>query len=288
MSQAPSQPANDLLHRYVFDQAHCRGELVQLNSSLNQIFANHQYPLPVKQLLAELMVATSLLTATLKFEGDISVQIQGDGPVSYAVINGNNKLQLRGLAKVQGEISATDIHSLIGKGHMMITITPSKGERYQGIVALEGENLAQCLEAYFKQSEQLDTKLWFATSLNDDDNKAAGLFLQVLPVDKEQSVEDFQHLSILSSTVKDEELLNLDATNLLTRLYHDDNPIVYEPQLVTFKCGCSREKTQTALMSMEKDSLLQQISEQGPISVDCQFCKTSYQFTAEDIIALHD
>jgi molecular chaperone Hsp33 len=274
---------SDLLHRYVFDKLHCRGELVQLNQSLNQVFENHEYPQPVKQLIGELMVATTLLTATLKFEGDISVQVQGDGPVSYAVINGNNLLELRGLARMQGEITKDDLHSLIGKGHMMITITPTKGERYQGIVALEGENIAQCLEAYFRQSEQLETRLWFATDLAANDNKASGLFLQVLPVDKAQSEIDFQHLAALSNTVKDEELIGLEANTLLMRLYHEDNPVIYPAQAVSFKCGCSREKTVTALKGMEKASLLQQVEEQGSIGVDCQFCKASYRFNAKDI-----
>jgi molecular chaperone Hsp33 len=278
-----NEQQGDKLHRYVFNELDCRGELVQINQSLNQIFENHQYPQPVKQLLAELMVATALLTATLKFEGDISVQLQGDGPVKYAVINGNNKLELRGLAKLQGEIVNDDLHSLIGKGHMVITITPVKGERYQGIVLLEGEDLAQCIEAYFKQSEQLKTKLWIACELSPENNKAAALFLQILPANTTRSEEDFQHLSVLTGTVKDQELLHLDADTLLTRLYHQENPTVYPPQDVTFKCGCSREKTEAALASMDKQELLEQVESQGPINVDCQFCQASFSFNISDI-----
>lgn len=286
-SSEQPQPVSDQLHRYVFDQHDCRGELVQLNSCLNQIFENHQYPQPVKQLLAELMVATALLTATLKFEGDISVQIQGDGPVSYAVVNGNNKLELRGMARVQGEISDVNLHSLIGTGHMVITITPNKGERYQGIVLMEGDTIGQCLEDYFKQSEQLKTKLWIATDLSADDNKASALFLQILPADTVRAAEDFQHLEVLSGTVKPQELLELDANTLLTRLYHQENPTVYPAQSVTFKCGCSREKTEAALSSMDKDELKQQIEAEGTINVDCQFCLARYAFNGEDIAKLH-
>ncbi len=281
-----NQQQFDQLHRYIFEKRHCRGELVQLNESLNQVFANHQYPQPVKQLLAELMVATSLLTATLKFEGDISVQIQGDGPVSYAVINGDNDLNLRGLARISGEIHHDDFNALMGKGHMVITITPNQGERYQGIVALEGDSLAQCLERYFEQSEQLDTRIWLATKLTADNNFAAGLFLQVLPVNKEQSQEDFQHLAVLSNTVKPQELLELDATTVLTRLYHEDNPELFEPKAIRFNCGCSREKTKIALSQIDKQSLLEQVAKEGVIGVDCQFCLTHYEFSAEDIAQL--
>ena len=168
---------SDQLHRYLFANAHCRGELVQLDQSLDAIFADHEYPGPVKQLLAETMMATALLTATLKFEGDITVQLQGDGPVNYVVINGNDKLELRGLARMQGEITDDSLQAMIGHGHMAITITPKKGERYQGIVVLEGETLAACLENYFVQSEQLKTRLWFATDLNEENHRAAGLFV---------------------------------------------------------------------------------------------------------------
>ena len=278
-----NEQQSDRLHRYVFNELDCRGELVQINQSLNQIFENHQYPQPVKRLLAELMVATALLTATLKFEGDISVQLQGDGPVSYAVINGNNKLELRGLAKLQGEIVNEDLHSLIGHGHMVITITPDKGERYQGIVLLEGDNLAQCIEAYFKQSEQLETKLWMACELSSENNKAAALFLQILPANTTRSEEDFQHLAALSGTVKDEELLHLNANTLLTRLYHQENPTIYPSQEVSFKCGCSREKTEAALVSMDKSELLEQVESQGVINVDCQFCQSRFAFNMADI-----
>lgn len=276
-------PNQDQLLRYVFENLHCRGELAQINESLNQIFANHHYPLPVKTLLAEMMAATALLTATLKFEGDISLQLQGDGPVSYAVINGNNQLEMRGMARVQGEISDESLSSLLGKAHMVITITPNKGERYQGIVPVESDTVAKCIEDYFKQSEQLSTRVWIATDLTETNNKAAALFLQVLPANQSAAEQDFQHLATITDTVKDEELLDLDATTLLMRLYHEDNPKVYEPQPIKFVCGCSRAKTESALSSMDYDSLIEQIEQQGDIKVDCQFCLTQYSFNVEDI-----
>jgi molecular chaperone Hsp33 len=289
MSNETTQPlaGTDQLHRYVFDQLDCRGELVQLNQSLNQVFANHQYPAPVKQLLAELMAATALLTATLKFKGDISVQIQGDGPVAYAVVNGNDQLELRAMARVQGEIEQPQLQAMVGKAHMVFTISPDKGERYQGVVSVEGETIAECIEGYFKQSEQLKTKIWIATDLNEQNNRAGALFLQVLPVNKVQAEEDFTHLATLSATVKDRELLDLDATTLLTRLYHQDNPTVFEPKDITFKCGCSRDKTAAALAGMDHQSLLEQVEQQGPIKVDCQFCLACYSFDTDDINKIH-
>ena len=273
----------DLLHRYIFDELDVRGELVQISQTFNDIVAGHDYPEPVKQLLGELLVATSLLTATLKFEGDIAVQLQGDGPVKYAVINGDHQQNMRGIARMQSEVSGNRISDLIGHGHMVITITPVKGERYQGIVPLTKETLAECIEDYFTQSEQLTTRLWFATQTATDNVKAAGLFLQVLPVNKEKSQQDFTHLEALSHTVKDEELLELDAQTVLTRLYHEDNPQLFEPQEINFVCGCSRDKTIAALVNVGQEALLEDVQAQGEVVISCHNCLIDFRFNEQDI-----
>ena len=139
----------DVLNRYLFDDMHARGELVQIHNSFEQIIANHDYSSGVQALLGELLAATCLLTATLKFEGEIAVQIQGDGPVNYMVINGDDQQRMRGVAKLREPSEATGLMNLTGKGVMVITIRPSKGEPYQGVVPLEKPTLAECLAQYF-------------------------------------------------------------------------------------------------------------------------------------------
>ena len=273
----------DLLHRYTFEQLDVRGELVQIEQTYQEMIAGHDYPVAVQKLLGELLVATCLLTATLKFEGDIAVQLQGDGPVKYAVINGDDQQNMRGIARLQSEVAGSTIKELIGNGVMVLTITPNKGERYQGIVPLEHETLAECLEAYFAQSEQLQTRLWFATDTTAESEKASGLLLQVLPVNKEKSIEDFTHLEALSNTIKDEELLTLDATTVLTRLYHEDNPRVYEPQPIHFKCGCTRERTITALVNVGQQTLLDDAAANGEVKISCHYCLKDYIFSEQDI-----
>ncbi|MEI8623509.1 Hsp33 family molecular chaperone HslO [Pseudoalteromonas sp. B137] len=273
----------DLLHRYLFNELDVRGELVQIESAYNEMIADHNYPDPVKALLGELLVATCLLTATLKFEGEIAVQLQGDGPVKYAVINGDDKQNMRGIARLQSEITGTTVKELIGQGYMVITITPEKGERYKGIVPLEHDTLSECIESYFEQSEQLKTRLWFATDTTEGSAKACGLFLQVLPVDKQKSIEDFAHLEALSNTIKNEELLHLDANTVLTRLYHEDNPRVFEPQAIKFKCGCSRDKTITALVNIGQEELLKDVAEKGTVNINCHYCLKEYVFNEQDV-----
>ncbi|WP_199609798.1 Hsp33 family molecular chaperone HslO [Flocculibacter collagenilyticus] len=280
----------DLLHRYIFDDLHVRGELVQLHQSLADILAGHDYPDAIKVLLAELMAATSLLTATLKFEGDIAVQLQGDGPVKYAVINGNHLQQMRGVARLnenaQLQGATAHIPSLLGNGHMVITITPKNGERYQGVVELTADTLAECLENYFKQSEQLETRLWLESDTAASSPRAGGMLLQVLPVEKQQSIEDFRHLEALTETITKDELLTLEPNQLLTRLYHQDNPKVFEPQKVSFVCGCSREKSEAAIINLGPAEINQLIEEQGAIAITCEYCNTAYQFSEAQLKAL--
>ncbi|MBQ4834173.1 Hsp33 family molecular chaperone HslO [Pseudoalteromonas sp. MMG010] len=273
----------DLLHRYLFDQLDVRGELVQIQSTYSEMVAKHNYPEPVKALLGELLVATCLLTATLKFEGEIAVQLQGDGPVKYAVINGDDKQNMRGIARMQSDVNGSTVKQLIGNGYMVITITPTKGERYQGIVPLEHDTLSECLESYFEQSEQLKTRLWFATNTVSGEEKACGLFLQVLPVDKQKSIDDFAHLEALSSTIKNDELLNLDANTVLTRLYHEDNPRVFDPQPIAFKCGCSRDKTITALVNVGQQTLLDDVAKNGSVNISCHYCLEEFSFNEQEI-----
>jgi len=273
----------DLLHRYLFDNLDVRGELVQIDNAYNEMIAKHNYPEPVKALLGELLVATCLLTATLKFEGEIAVQLQGDGPVKYAVINGDDQQNMRGIARLQHKVTGSTVKELIGQGYMVITITPTQGERYQGIVPLEHDTLSECIESYFEQSEQLKTRLWFATDTKEGSAKACGLFLQVLPVDKQKSIEDFAHLEALSNTIKDEELLELDANTILTRLYHEDNPRVFDPQPIQFKCGCNREKTMTALVNVGQQALLDDVQKNGEIKISCHYCLKDYVFNEQDI-----
>ena len=279
---------HDQLHRYLFENYAVRGELVTVSESLRQILENHSYPQPVKNILAELLVATSLLTATLKFAGDITVQLQGDGPMSLAVINGNNKQQLRGVARVQGDIADdADLKALVGNGYLVITITPEEGERYQGVVGLEGDTLAACLEDYFMRSEQLPTRLYIRTGEVDGLPAAGGMLLQVLPAQDTDS-NDFEHLATLTDTIKTEELLTLPANDVLWRLYHEEEVTLYDPQDVEFKCTCSRERCAGALKTLPDEEIDSILEEEGEIDMHCDYCGNHYLFNAMDIAEIRN
>ncbi|MGS2871258.1 Hsp33 family molecular chaperone HslO [Enterobacter huaxiensis] len=279
---------HDQLHRYLFEQFAVRGELVTVSETWKQILENHNYPLPVKNLLGELLVATSLLTATLKFAGDITVQLQGDGPMTLAVINGNNQQQMRGVARVQGEVPENaDLKTLVGNGYLVITISPEEGERYQGVVGLEGDTLAACLEDYFMRSEQLPTRLFIRTGDVDGQPAAGGMLLQVLPAQDAQT-NDFEHLATLTETVKAEELFNLSATDVLWRLYHEEEVTVYDPQAVEFKCTCSRERCAGALKTLPDEEIDSIMAEDGEIDMHCDYCGSHYVFNSMDIAEIRN
>ncbi len=276
----------DQLHRYLFEDYAVRGELVSLQETYRQVLGQHNYPPAVKTLLGELLVATSLLTATLKFTGEITVQLQGDGPLRLAVINGDDRQNMRGLARIDGDIADdATLAQMVGNGYLVITLTPAEGERYQGVVGLEGPRLADCLENYFLQSEQLPTRLFIRTGEYQGEVAAAGLLLQVLP-GQDTRADDFDHLAQLTATVKGDELFALPANDVLYRLYHQDNVTVYPAQSVQFRCTCSRQRCADALMTLGEQELNDMLEQDGEVDMHCDFCGSHYRFDADAIADL--
>ncbi|MCG7532192.1 Hsp33 family molecular chaperone HslO [Psychrobium sp. MM17-31] len=276
---------NDQLNRYLFDNVHVRGELAQVSNTYREIINNHDYPAAVNTLLGQLLAATSMLTALLKFEGDIAVQIQGEGPIPAMVVNGNDQQELRAVANVTGEVTTDKLTDLFKKGYMVITITPKQGERYQGIVAVDKDTIAEVLESYFAQSEQLKTNFW----LFANEENAAGMMLQALPEESQADDDGYDNLHQLSATIKDEELFELEPQVILTRLYHQEEVRIFDPQDVSFNCTCSVERSGSAIISIGREEAEAIITEQGSIQMHCDYCNTKYEFGSEDVAQLfHD
>lgn len=275
---------NDKLYRYLFQNRAVRGEWVRLNQTFSDTLNTHHYPKEMQNLLGEMMVATNLLTATLKFDGSITVQIQGDGALKLALVNGSHKQEIRALARLQGEIKPNaTLEEMVGKAVLVITITPTEGERYQGVIALDKPTITECLEDYFARSEQLQTQLIIRSGEFDGKAVAAGMLLQIMP-DGQGSPEDFEHLATLTATVKDEEIFGLSSEELLYRLYHEESVEIYPPQEVKFHCGCSAERSGAALLLLSDQEIDQTLAEhQGSIDMQCECCGTHYFFNREAI-----
>ena len=271
----------DSLIRYTFAQAPVRGEMVQLEQSYQRLVRGHDYPPVVRNLLGQLMAVTSLLSATLKFDGHINLQLQGDGKLNFATVNGSQQQELRGVARLLDAVDDETFVELLGnKAYMVITLSPEDGERYQGMVEVKptDSSLADVIERYFTQSEQLQTRVW----LHANDTHVGGLLLQSMPGEDDPE-HGFEHLAALTATMTAEELFSLEATDVLHRLYHEEEVIVYEPTPVRFYCGCSRERSMNALYSVSVDELRDIIQTDGEIKLTCDYCLAEYVYDEEDL-----
>ncbi|MBM7063195.1 Hsp33 family molecular chaperone HslO [Pseudomonas sp. UL073] len=280
---------SDFTQRFLFDDFDARGELVTLEGSYRHVLAKHPYPEPVAQLLGELLGAAALLIGTVKFDGLLVLQARSTGAVPLLMVECSSAGELRGIARYHAEQigDAQSLGELMPNGDLAITIDPANGQRYQGIVALDGANLADCLSTYFATSEQLPTRFW----LFADGQRACGLLLQQLPVDRQKDPEaraaSWEHVVTLADTLTAEELLSLDSETLLYRLYHEEAVRLFEPRALQFRCSCSRERSARALVSLGREDADQLLAEQGgTVVIDCQFCNQRYPFDAADIAQL--
>lgn len=266
-----------------------RGEMVALDASYQHVLAKHPYPPAVAQLLGEMLAAAALLVGTLKFDGLLILQARSTGPVPLLMVECSSNRELRGIARYHAEQVSADagLHELMPEGMLAITVDPTGGKRYQGVVALDGVNLAACISAYFATSEQLSTRFW----LQADGRRARGLLLQQLPADRLPDSDDrahnWEHLVTLADTLSIEELLSLDNETVLHRLYHQDPVRLFEPNGFCFHCSCSRERSGNALVSLGQADAEQLLTEHGgAIVIDCQFCNQCYSFDAADVTQL--
>ncbi len=272
----------DQLRRFVFEGAGVRGAIVHLDASWQAVLGRHPYPAAVQGPLGQVLAAAVLLSSTIKFEGALILQVEAEGPLRTVVAQATDQRTLRGLAHWDGDVPAgAGLAETFGAGRLVLTASAPGGERYQGVVALEGARLATALEAYFAQSEQLPTRLWLAA----DGRRATGLLLQRLPGDRDDD-DTWPRVAMLADTLRDEELLRLDAESLLYRLFHEERVRLFEAELVSFRCGCSRERIDNLLRSLGPDEVEAILAEQGAVEVTCEFCNRVYRIDSVDAAAL--
>lgn len=288
----------DNLQKFMFEHAGVRGELVELPNTWQEILSHQSYPQAVKAILGELLAAAALLSANLKFNGTMVMQIHGDGPIKLLVVECDAQLRLRATAKLAADAVIADdatlsdlVHSR-GQGRFVITLDPNDKmpgqQAYQGIVPLDGESIATIIENYMMRSEQLDTQLWLAA----DDKVARGLLLQKLPKHggTESSVDDeieaWNRAVILGSTLKQEELLNTDIETLMTRLFWEETLRVFDPMHLEFHCNCSREKVGDMLKMLGEVEVSTAVAELNQLDINCDFCGKHYGFDQVDCAQL--
>jgi molecular chaperone Hsp33 len=293
----------DCLHRFIFEQFPIRGHLVHLDAAWRALIEHRDYPPAIRDTLGEAVAASLLLAATIKFEGVLSLQLQGDGPVHLMLAQCTSGLGVRGLARCRDGVydgvrsgagaGAIGIADLIGAGNLTVTLETDDGsQRYQGIVPFSGQRLAESLQVYFENSEQLPTRLW----LHADAEGACGMLIQRLPnedarpradvVDVAAVDDAWRRLQLIGDTLTPEELTTLGDVQILHRLFNEDDMRLYEPAPVYFRCRCSRERVGGMLQGLGETETRSVLEERGEVEVRCDFCNRAYLFDAVDVAQL--
>lgn len=287
MAQSQST-TSDTIQRFLFQKHPIRGQVIQLNQAWRAMIKDRHYPAPLVKLLGELTAFTALLANGLKHPGRITLQIQGSGPVNLLVVEVDHQLNLKGMAKTQSTLTdeMQSAQDLLGDGQILLTLENELNDHlYQSYVTREGDDLTASLEEFLTQSEQLESRLWLAVN----DKNIGGLYLQKMP--DSQSPQDHEaadadawdRIQHLAATVKDQELLELDHTTLLTRLFHEEEVSLFEAGSVHYHCPRDRERVAKMIASLGEDEARALLAEQGEIVVYNDMCHYHERFNLDDI-----
>lgn len=277
MSEAP---IHGWLTSFLFAEHEIRGVLIQLDAGWADWQRRGSYPSTVAEMLGQGIAAGGLLAASLKFEGRLSLQAEGDGAVPLLIVQSNEDLEIRGMARFKGEIGGAPSPALLGKARLGLVIEPRNQEqRYEALVPLEGDSLAECLAGYFTRSEQLDTRL----SLAADDSRLGGILLQKMPASAVEDEDAWLRLTTLLETLQDTELLTLAPEDLLRRLFHEEDVTLFDARPVRLRCQCSHARTSSMLLGLGETEVRSIIDEQGQVEMDCGFCGERYVYLPSDI-----
>ena len=276
----------DVQQKFIVDTCDTRGQLVQLDDVWAEATARTEYPACVRQILGEAFVAATLLANTIKFDGKLTLQVRGEGPVHLLVIQVTNEGKVRGLARWSRAPESVKLQTAFGSdARMTITIEASRNaEPYQGIVPLEGDNIATALQTYFRTSEQLPTELYLAVSASS----VAGMLIQKLPAEERtyHDSDGWPRACALCETLSDEELCRESAHTLLHKLFHEERVRLFDALPVQFHCSCSRERTDGMLLGLGKAEVDSIVEEQGKVEITCEFCDALYAYDPVDVTAL--
>jgi molecular chaperone Hsp33 len=271
----------DLLRRFLFEDFGVRGEWVKLTTSWQAAKQHQQCPQNAQMQLGQALAAVVLLSATVKFNGSMILQAQGDGNLRTLVAQSTHDRKIRGLIHSNDHVLVGSLENMFGQGRLVLTIATDNAQPYQGIVPLQGRNLAAALQTYFEQSEQLKTRLW----LFANETHAAGLLLQELPSQNSDKA-DWGRIEILADTVTEQELLELDCEHLLYRLINEEKVRLFDAEPVEFQCSCSRPRIERTLRALGRDELEDIVKEHVAIQVGCEFCSEHYLFDGVDVETL--
>ena len=290
------KPMLDSSTRFVFVDGDVRGNIVRLGDSFKQMTAPHDYPREVQELLGEFLAAALLLSDTIKFEGRLTLQANGKGNVRLLMAEATHEGAVRGIAQLEEAVPASvfkdkNLRQLLSEnqlsvGTLTVTVEAKGRERYQSIVPLQGETLAECLESYFQQSEQLNTFI----RLSANSTQATGMLIQQLPVQMEQDLaqraDRWQTIQVLAGTITEEELKTDANVVLLQHLFADEKIQMFGETSVRFECSCSEQRMAGALVSLGELELASLFQEHQTLALTCEFCGANYNIDDKKLMHL--
>ena len=278
----------DILHRFIFENEPVRGEYVKLGDSYKTITTQHDYPPVIRQLLGESLCVAALLGAIIKFDGRLTLQFRGKGKLKLLLAQSNDKNQLRGLVKYDGNPTNEELLEAFQDGILMIMLDSGvNGQRYQGVVEWKGDSLAETIESYFRHSEQLATRIWLQTN----EEYAVGYLLQVIPT-AEKDAHGIQHEVIqpswqrilkLTDVIAPGTLLEANYPEFLTHFYPGETLRVFDGSAVSFNCDCTRKRGEDAIGLLGRAEAEEEIKDKNTIVVTCEFCNQEYIYDRVDV-----
>lgn len=272
--------SNDHLHRFLLEHAGVRGVLVRLTDSWHEVAARADYPAPLRNLLGQALAASALLTGNVSFKGSLSLQLKAAGPVKLLFAQCEYD-QVRGLAQWNGTVPQPLQLDQLQQPLLVVTLEHEDGRRQQGLIPVENGSFAELVEHYFDRSEQLPTRIVMAVS----EQRCAALLLQRVATGGGHGADPdaWNRVLHLTATLSDDELLNLPAETLLTRLYHEETVRLLETRALRFGCRCSRERVGAVLISLGRLEAQAAVQADGRVEVTCEFCNRHYHFDQVDL-----
>lgn len=281
--------ASNHIQRFIFKEHGIRGQFIQLNDAWQSMTLDRHYPEVISNLLGELSIIAVIMANGLKHKGKVTLQVQGSGPVNLLVVEVTNDLQLRGVAKTTQTITDQQgLNELLGDGQILATLENTQTHHhFQSYVPRTADSIASCFEEFFQQSEQLDTRLW----LTANEQQAAGLVIQKMPGESharetEEDTDAWNRIEHLCETVKDEELTQLAAEELLHRLFHEEVVEIYQPSQVEYHCPHDQSKVDNMLISLGEEEVRRLLAEQGEIIIHNEICNFHARYDEAAIDAL--
>jgi molecular chaperone Hsp33 len=290
---APNTVLDDVVTSFQIEGLPVRGRVVRLGAAVDEVLTRHDYPEPVANLLGEACALAALVGSSLKFEGRLIIQAQGDGPVRYVVVDYDTSGGLRGycrfdadeVAKVSEGFVRPGAKTLLGGGVFIMTLDQGPDmDRYQGVTPIEGETLALCAEQYFDQSEQTPTRVRLAVGQADTGEglkwRAGGILIQQIAGDETrgETQDAWTHVRALFETTGEDELIDpsLTTPTLLWRLFHEDGVRLLDEKPLRAFCRCSDERIGAMMQSFSDAEKADMIEPDGKIHVTCEYCSRQY------------